>query len=232
MDIQNSLINVLQNISWFTYVVVFLGGAILSLGSCTIVRLPVIIGYIGGTASSSKRAFIATVLFVMGLITTYSLLGVFLGSIGSLLPNLLIWSTCLYLAIGVAAIIIGLYLLGFVHFKLPFQIKEKGLVKRSDLLGAFILGATFTFFEAPTCPCCGPVMLLIAGYTVAKGKMLFGLTLFMTYALGQSIPILILGSFTGFLKFAEKRMHYLEEYIKITAGILLFLIGVYFVWIA
>ncbi|HDP70388.1 MAG TPA: cytochrome c biogenesis protein CcdA [Actinobacteria bacterium] len=229
---QNYLLDFLQNISWFTYIAVFLSGAILSLGSCTIVRLPIIIGYVGGTTSSPKRAFIATLVFVLGLIATYSLLGVLLGSIGSLLPNLLAWSTYLYLAVGIAAIFIGLHLLGFIHLKFPFKVSEKKFTRRSDLLGAFILGASFTFFEAPTCPCCGPALLLISGYTVAQGKTFFGLTLFITYALGQSLPLLILGGFTGFLKFAEEKIDRFEEYVKIVGGILLFLIGAYFIWIA
>ena len=232
MNIQNYLTGFLQNTSWFTYVAVFLSGAILSLGSCTIVRLPIIIGYVGGTTSSPKKAFAATLVFVLGLIVTYSLIGVLLGSIGSFLVNLLTWSTYLYLAVGVFAILIGLHLLEFIHFKSPFQIGERRITRRSDLLGAFILGVGFTFFEAPACPCCGPVMLLIAGYTVAQGKMLFGLTLFLTYALGQSLPLLVLGGFTGFLKSMEKRIHRFEEYVKITGGILLFLIGLYFIWTA
>ncbi|MDO8886605.1 cytochrome c biogenesis protein CcdA [Candidatus Oleimmundimicrobium sp.] len=232
MNVQNYLTGFLQNTSWFTYVAVFLSGAILSLGSCTIVRIPVIIGYVGGVAPSSKRAFSATLFFVLGLVVTYSLLGVLLGSIGSLLTDLLVWSTYLYFAVGVFAILIGLHLLDLIHFKFPFKISERSFVKRSDLFGAFILGVSFTFFEAPVCPCCGPVMLLIAGYTVAKGKMIFGLTLFFTYALGQSIPLLVLGGFTGLLKSIEKRTHRFEEYVKITGGILLFLIGLYFIWIA
>ena len=159
-------------------------------------------------------------------------MGVLLGSIGSLLINLLAWSTCLYLAIGIFAILIGLHLLGFIHFKSPFRIGERRITKRTGLFGAFFLGVSFTFFEAPACPCCGPVMLLIAGYTVAQGKVLFGLTLFLTYALGQSLPLLVLGGFTGFLKSIEKRIHRFEEYVKITGGILLFLIGLYFIWTA
>ena len=58
---------------------IFLVGALASLSSCTIVRVPIALSFIAGAAESKKKALLITVLFVSGLIVTYTVLGVFLG---------------------------------------------------------------------------------------------------------------------------------------------------------
>lgn len=47
-DIQQAIIQTLQSTSWLAFFIVFWRGAILSVNSCTIIRIPIVIGYVGG----------------------------------------------------------------------------------------------------------------------------------------------------------------------------------------
>ena len=47
---REAILDAIQNFSWITYFLVFFGAAVLSLGSCTLARIPVVVGYVGGTA--------------------------------------------------------------------------------------------------------------------------------------------------------------------------------------
>ena len=202
------------------------------MGSCTLARIPVVVGYVGGTATSRKRAFLITLSFVAGLVLTYTCIGVLLGTVAAMTQHLVRWSTLLYYLIGAVAIFIGLYLLGFLRFRFPRFRHDRFHPKHRNLIGAFFFGIIFATFESPACPCCGPVIFLIAAHTFAKGRVIYGLSLFFTYALGQSLPILVIGSMTGVLKHIGQKAHLWEEYVEIGGGIILTLLGIYFIWMA
>ena len=59
--------------------IVFWAGAIASMSSCTLVRIPVVSGYIAGASRSKKKAILLALSFTIGLIVSYTILGVLLG---------------------------------------------------------------------------------------------------------------------------------------------------------
>ena len=121
---RQAILDAVQNFSWITYVLVFFGASVLSMGSCTLARIPVVVGYVGGTATSRKRAFYITLSFVAGLVLTYTCIGVLLGTVAAMTQHLVRWSTLLYYLIGAVAIFIGLYLLGFLRFRFQGKVKK------------------------------------------------------------------------------------------------------------
>lgn len=228
-SVQETITKALQNGSWLTFFMVFWGGAILSMSSCTIVRVPVVIGYIGGVATSKKKAILLTLSFVFALVLSYTFLGVLFGIIGSLMDSMIKYSQYFYYLIGSLALFIGIQMTGLIDFGLFRSEKLKALEpKRAGLLGAFLFGIVFAIFEAPTCPCCGPVLFIIAGLTFAKGKILYAILIFLTYALGQSFPILLIGSFTSIVKYISPAVHRMQEAIKVIGGNILIALAVYF----
>jgi len=208
---------------------------VLSLGSCTIARIPVVIGYIGGASVSRKKALFITSAFVIGLMVSYSCIGLLLGFFSYFIAkHILIWSTYIYYFLGIVLIFAGICLLRLIKFKFPLKcdLTKKPLFMNLGTWGAFLMGAVFGFFEAPACPCCGPVIFVMAGLTFAKGRPLAGLTLFLTYALGSGIPLLIAGNSMAVIKHIHRGVEEKEEYIRIFSGVLLFCLGVYFLWMA
>ena len=69
--------------------VVFWAGALASLSSCTLVRIPVVLGYMSGTTDSKGKSILMTLLFISGLIFSYTIFGVMLGFVGNLTYNLI-----------------------------------------------------------------------------------------------------------------------------------------------
>lgn len=227
--IQQTIIQTLQDGGWLTFFIVFWSGALLSFSSCTIVRAPIVIGYVGGVSSSKKRAFLLTLSFVSALVLSYTLLGVLFGLASNLMGNMIRWSRYLYYLIGLLALFIGVQMTGLADFGL-FRNKECKIhgPRKGGLLGAFLFGLVFAIFEAPTCPCCGPILFIIAGLTFTEGRILYAVLIFLTYALGQSFPILLIGSFTGIVKYMSPRIEKIEPAARLIGGNILIVLGIYF----
>lgn len=235
MNIQNLIIQTLKEGSLFAFLFVFLGAALLSFSSCTLIRIPIVLGYIGGISSSKKTSFNILLGFVMGLVITYTSLGILLGLGAHFLYTSVRLTTYFYFACGLLLLVIGLALLGFLPFlnlsRIRCKIKQKEF-KKVNFFTALILGIIFAFFEAPVCPCCGPMLLVIASLVFVKGKISYAILIFFIYALGQSLPIFLIGLSGGVLKFALPHLETLEAYVQAISGTLLFCVGIYFLWIA
>lgn len=230
---QQIITETLQNTSWLTFFIVFWIGATLSFSSCTVARIPIVVGYIGGLATSKKRAFILTLSFVSAMILSYTTLGILFGLASGMMGHMIRWSKYFYYLIGGFALLIGIQTAGLVNFKLPhFHRIETLKRKRVGILGAFLFGIIFTVFEAPTCPCCGPVLFIIASLIFIKGNILYAILIFFAYALGQSFPILLIGSFTSIVKYINPRIHEIEPWIKFLGGTILITLGIYFCLVA
>jgi len=226
---QEYILSAVKEYSFGTFFMVFWGGAILSMASCTIIRVPVIVSYVGGASASKSKAFFITLSFALGLVTSYTCLGILVGLIGGVMASMIRYSRFIYYILGSLALFIGIQLSGLTTWRfmkgglaLNFKSTKTGLV------GAFLFGVVFAVFEAPVCPCCGPVLFLIAGLTLCKGKILFGILIFVTYAMGQSFPMLLIGSLTGMIKYINPYVERSEKWVEIIGGNILILLALFF----
>jgi cytochrome c biogenesis protein CcdA len=235
VGIQNSLIEAVRNFTFLTYIVVFIGAFILSLGSCTIVRIPIVLGYVSGFSSSHKQSALILLGFGGGIILCYTSLGFLLGIIAKFARKSINATPFFYIGLGVFLMLIGLYLLDFLpkyKASLSHCKVSNRKIRNLSFFGAFFSGIAFAFLEAPLCPCCGPVLLVLATSVLSKTNIFNALTIFFTYALGQSSPMLLIGISSVFFKFATKRVHDFEPYIRALAGVVLFYFGIYLIWLA
>lgn len=228
------IFNALNSPSPTTYVAVFLLGVFVSFGSCTILEIPIIMGYINGIGPTSKRQIFFTILlFILGMLTSYFLIGLVIGYAAVNLSTFSKISFAVYIFVGTISIVLGLYLLGFLRLPLPhLHLDVLAMNEKIRRFGAFTLGFLFIFFEAPTCPSCAPAIFVIASYMINKGTLSIGISLLMTYVFGQSIPVFLAATIAGFADQASRRYKRLEEYIKIAAGVLLVLVGLDLFWLA
>ncbi len=97
----------------WTFVVVFWAAAVLSLASCTIVRIPVIVGLIGGVSTSKKKAFLLTLSFVSALVLSYTVMGVMFSLIGSLAGHMMKLSRYFYYLAAIIVLPVGLQILAY-----------------------------------------------------------------------------------------------------------------------
>jgi len=214
--------------SFLGYLLVFLGGIVTSIGPCNVAMIPLIVGYIGGSHElSRKKAFSISLVFALGLALTFVGLGVIASLLGGLIGGTTrIW----YYLVAAVCIVIGLQMLEVFHIPTPAwfgRLREK--VKRKGLLGALLLGLISGLVASQ---CATPVLAAILTYVMAqKASLAYGALLLFIYALGRGVPIVLAGTFAGVLKNLRAAGRW-TNYAEKVGGVIIILVGLYFIWIA
>ncbi len=214
----------LENISFLTYLIVFVSGFLICFTPCIYPILPIIVGYIGGAEIKTKKeGFVRSLSYVVGLALVYSAIGAVAALSGSLFGTFQnnFW---LNLFVGNVFIVMGLFMLDVFRFP-TISFRIPGRMKKTTGIGnAFLIGAVSGLVLGP---CTTPVLGVILTYVAAKQNLLLGATLLFTYAFGMGFPLLILGTFVGFLKKLPKSGNWMLR-IKKIFGFLLIGAGEYF----
>lgn len=207
---------------------VFIAGLLSFFSPCILPVIPVYIGYFTeGTEKNEKKKFtlfsmpiLKAVVFVAGLSTSFILLGFGAGALGSILFG----PTFLRIA-GVIVIILGIHQTGLI--KLKFLNRESKVhlkrTNKSDVIGSYLLGFTFSFGWTP---CVGPVLAAVLGLSASEGSAAYGGFLMMIYSLGLLIPFLIMAIFSDYLLTRVKGLYKHMGKIKIVGGVLIILMGI------
>jgi cytochrome c-type biogenesis protein len=220
--------NLLQPASFLGYLLVFAGGVLTSIGPCNMAMVPLIIGFVGGAHNLSRiRSFSISLSFTIGLAVTFMLLGIVASLAGGLLGgSTRIW----YYLIALVCFVVGLQMLGIFQLSLPSWfggLREKVQIK--GLPGAFLLGLISGLVASQ---CATPVLAAILTYVLAqKASLIYGALLLFIYALGRGVPIVLAGTFTGVLK-GFRSLGRWTEWMEKASGVIILLVGVYFLWIA
>ena len=218
----------LQPSSIIGYLLVFLGGIVTSIGPCNIAMIPLIVGVIGGSREvPKKRAFSISLVFAVGLAVTFMLLGIIASLVGGLLGGTTrVW----YYLVAAVCFVIGLQMLGILNIPAPLwfgNLREK--VKTRGLFGAFLLGLVSGLVASQ---CATPVLAAILTYVMAqKASLVYGAVLLFIYSLGRGVPIVLAGTFTGVLKNLRAAGKW-SEWMEKIGGVIIILVGFYFLWIA
>lgn len=157
---------------------VFLAGAVSSIGPCVAPRF---IAVAGLAAGKSRREAVALVLaFVGGLTATYAAFG----AVSSLLGRATQLSTYTYVVVAVALAAGGLVTLWRGQGECGHEHAHRA---NGSLGGASLLGASFALVVSP---CCTPLVLGILAYTSASGSAAYGSALLACFALGHALPVI------------------------------------------
>ncbi len=222
-------LNLLEGGSLVGLILAALAGVALGLSPATYPLVPVVVGYAGGGKSVTRRKAAALSLaFVLGITTVYVVLGALWGSFGLLLLNLLSRSLWLWYGIGAAALLLmGLRLLGLLHFKAPLLAppdpEESG---RRGVLGAYLLGVPFGLAG---CPSCAPVLLAVLTAVTASGNPLMGALAMLALGLGQGLVLVVVGAYGGGLTGLKRFVRH-RATIERLLGVLLLATAAYFTW--
>jgi cytochrome c biogenesis protein CcdA len=198
----------------------FLGG----LSPCTLPTVILIVAYVSGnTENSKKKSFILSLCFVLGIAFTLTLLGAFAGMVGKAFINTQLLN---YIIVAIL-IFMGLWMLKVIDIqpkgKSPTKFTPK---KGSGAIGAFLLGIPFGIAASP---CTLPITASILAYSATKANPYLGATLMFVYAIGRSIPLIVIGTFTGLLKNLKALSKYQRIFEKL-GGIIMILLALYFLW--
>lgn len=215
---------IVESGSWLAIFVVLLGGILTSISPCILSIIPVIVGYIGGyTHENKSRGFIMSLTFLLGLSTTFSILGAFVSALGLVFGQ---FGAQWYYVVAAVAILMGLNLLGV--FSINFPALKKMPIRGNSLVSSFLMGM---FFGLVASPCATPVLAVILTYAASKQEILYGGILLFAYGIGHGLPILIAGTFTSVIK----NMQHFQRWghlLNVISGLALIGFGLYFLILA
>jgi cytochrome c-type biogenesis protein len=220
------------DVSLVAYPLVFAGGLLTNFCPCNVVLIPMMIGYVGGFSRSKERgrALLYSALFSGGIVVTFCLLGVLVSVVGALIAPFR--TACLW-AIALVAAVMGCYCLGALRFRLPGLAKLPSMehMRKRGPWAALALGMAAGVVATP---CTTPVLTVILAYVAAQARLLYGVSLLLAYSVGFVVPLLLAGTFAGFLmglKRLQERTQY-REWIEKGSGVLLILFALYLVKLA
>lgn len=210
---------------------VFLAGLVSFFSPCILPIIPVFISTLLTSADDKPKmvgklrlnfkALGRVTLFVLGLSMSFILLGLTFSSLGLLISRN---QNIILLVSGIIVVLFGIYQTGIV--KIPFLMKEKKVSsgkQRKGLLGAFILGFTFSLGWTP---CVGPILTAVIALTAGQGSLVLGAVYMAVYSLGLLIPFLVFTIFSDQLLGRIRGIYKYMNVIKIIGGVILVSMGV------
>lgn len=202
---------------------IFTAGMLALLSPCGFPMLPGYISYYLGTKASLEKAVPGGVACTLGLATVFSVIGIVVSTLGSLVSRYL---PLLELGAGVATILMGVFMV--IEIRFPISITRLRAPKQKGLIGIFLYGAVYGL---ATMGCSAPIFFSILFYAIAAGGPLYGTLTFLVYAIGMGLPIVI----TTILV-AKAKVFMLQKIVNATpllqkvSGIVLVVIGIYLIY--
>lgn len=209
---------------------VFLAGILSFFAPCTFPLIPVYIGIMTDDSGEYQKrqigkwqinigAMIKTVAFVLGLSTSFIILGFGAGFLGKWLSNR--W---VLFAAGLMVILLGIHQMEIIKLKVfdsfqGLQFKNN----KTKALGTYLMGISFSLGWTP---CVGPILGAVLVTSASSGTEFYGAFLMLVYSLGLMIPFLVMAFASGLVldKIGALRKHL--TLIKRIGGAMVVIMGI------
>ncbi len=204
-------------------------GILLSLTPCIYPMIPITIGVLQSSGSKSGfRNFLLALSYTLGISLTFAVLGL-IASVGSCVFGELQGSPFIIMPLAALLFYFGLTMFDIVQMPIPRWLQpKKSNVKGGSKWSAFVFGAISGTVASP---CLSPGLILILNYvsniaSVSIAAYLEGFLLLFIFGVGSSLPLLIIGTFSGSLTLLPKAGAWMIE-IKKLVGIMLISMALY-----
>ena len=176
----------IANNLWLAPLLALLAGVLTAFTPCALSTVPLVIGYVGGTGQKdTKKAFLLSATFAVGMAVTFTSLGVIASLVGKFLQGTGSWW---YIVLGILMVLMALQTWEIFNFIPSTYAISKN--KRRGFIGAFLAGILGGLFASP---CATPVLVVLLAFVVKEGSIGFGILLLLLYSLGHSTLVLIAG---------------------------------------
>ena len=221
----NSFLIALGSAFWF--------GILTSISPCPLATNIAAVSYIGKELEQPRRVVISGVLYTLGRMVSYAILGILL--VKSLLA---VFETAGFLqkymnqVLGFFLIIAGLVLLRVITFPSLFNGNSDHLARKiasMGFLGSFLLGGLFALSFCPI-----SAALFFGSLVPLAIRFQSGILFPFSYGLGTALPVLVfaltvgLGAHTVARVF--NRISLFEKWTRIITGIIFVVIGAYYLY--
>ena len=199
------------------------------LSPCHLASIPLIVGFIDNQGRmSARRAFVISLLFALGILTTIGLIGVATAAAGRIMGDV-----GRYANYFVAAIffVVGLHLLGVIP--MPWSGPGQVGMKRKGMLAALILGLVFGVALGP-CTFAFMAPMLGVTFKLAATNIGYGVLLLLAYGVGHCSVIVVAGTST---ELVQRFLNWNEisrgsGILKKVCGVLVLLGGLWMIYTA
>lgn len=214
----------------------FLLGLLTAISPCPLATNIAAVGFIGRNIENRKRVFINGLLYTLGRVFSYTLLGVVLimilregSSMFGIQKTIGTWGELL---IGPMLLIIGLFMLWGDRLNLPkfgFNGSAEGLAGKGGA-GALLIGVLFALAFCPTSGVFYFGMLIPMSATATAGYLLPAV-----FAIATAIPVLIVAWILAFsvqqMSNFYGRIKTVQKWLNVIVGILFIVIGIYYCFV-
>jgi cytochrome c-type biogenesis protein len=199
------------------------------LSPCHLSSIPLIVGFIDGQGRiSTRRAFLISTLFAVGILITIAAIGAITAAAGRVMGSVGRWGNYF---VAIIFLIVGLILMDVIP--MPFSGPGQVGMKKKGMLAAFILGLVFGIALGP-CTFAYMAPMLGVTFKVASSKLGYGILLLAVYGVGHCAVIVMAGTFT---EVVQRYLNWNERsrgavVLKRVCGFLVLLGGLYFLYTA
>lgn len=211
----------------------FLLGLLTALSPCPLATNIAAIGFIGKNIENKKQIFINGLLYTLGRVLSYTILGIMLimilkkgSSMFGVQKTIGVWGE---LIIGPLLLIIGIFMLWGNKLNLPkfgFSGNPEGLAKKGSW-GALLIGMLFALAFCPTSGVFYFGMLIPMSATSAAGYLLP-----VIFAVATAIPVLAVAWILAFsvqqISSFYGTMQKVQKWMNIAVGVIFIIIGIYY----
>ena len=197
------------------------------LSPCHLASIPLIVGFIDEQGRiSTKRAFLISTLFAVGILITIGAIGAITALAGRMMGDVGRYGNYFVAAVF---FVVGLHLLGII----PMPLSGPGQVgmKRKGVLAAFVLGLIFGIALGP-CTFAYMAPMLGVTFSLAATNITYGIFLLLMYGIGHCSVIVFAGTFTEVI---QRYLNWNERskgaiILKKICGVLVLMGGVYMIY--
>jgi thiol:disulfide interchange protein DsbD len=201
----------------FVLLLLFAGGLALNLTPCVYPVIPLTVSFFGGQAKGETgRVFGLATLYVLGMATTYSSLGVAAALSGKLFGAAL-QSPWVLAAVAAVLVLLALSMFGLYDIRVPTALMQK-TGARTGRAGAYAMGLLVGVVAAP---CVGPFVLGLLAFVAARQNAFLGFLFFFVLSLGLGLPFLFLAAFSGRIAALPRAGAWMEGVKKVFGWVLL-----------
>ena len=199
------------------------------LSPCHLASIPLIVGFIDGQGKiTTKRAFLISTLFAVGILLTIGLIGVVTAGMGRIMGDVGRYGNYF---VAIVFFAVGLYLLDVVPMPIPAP--NAARMQRKGLLAAFALGLLFGIALGP-CTFAYMAPMLAVTFKLASTNVTYGVVLLLMYGIGHCGVIVLAGTCT---QLVQRYMNWNERsggavLLKRLCGVLVLLAGLYMIYVA
>ncbi len=198
------------------------------LSPCHLASIPLIVGFIDGQGCiSTKRAFLISSLFAVGILITIGVIGAITAALGRMMGDVGRYGNYFVALIFFA---VGLNLLEVIPMSWSAPCKV-GL-KRKGMLAAFVLGLIFGIALGP-CTFAFMAPMLGVTFRLSATNVSYGILLLIVYGLGHCSVIVLAGTCT---ELVQRYLNWNEKsrgaiILKKICGVLVLTGGLYLIYI-